>query len=104
MNADIIIAVDMASEDDTRPVCYGDSVSGCIAAEIQSRLAYVSCASELEEPKEADGALYVILLVQDWVPRNWASSWILCSALQDGDEGAPRGKEVKGSRGRRNGI
>ncbi|OAD80146.1 hypothetical protein PHYBLDRAFT_96014, partial [Phycomyces blakesleeanus NRRL 1555(-)] len=82
MGADIIIAVDVASEDDTSPVHYGDSISGWWAlvhsfnpfrtynipsiADIQSRLAYVSSVSKLEEAKMIDGTLYVKLPVQRW--------------------------------------
>ncbi|KAG1051266.1 hypothetical protein G6F43_006518 [Rhizopus delemar] len=82
MGADIIIAVDVASVDDTSPVYYGDSISGWWAllhglnpfrtynipsiAEIQSRLAYVSSVAKLEEAKITDGALYLKLPVQQW--------------------------------------
>ncbi|KAI9286093.1 hypothetical protein BC943DRAFT_291591 [Umbelopsis sp. AD052] len=80
MGADIIIAVDVASEDDTSPVQYGDSLSGWWAllqgwnpfrtykipsiADIQSRLAYVSSVPKLEEAKMTDGTLYIKLPVQ----------------------------------------
>ncbi|KAJ2958371.1 hypothetical protein NQZ79_g6052 [Umbelopsis isabellina] len=80
MGADIIIAVDVASEDDTSPVMYGDSLSGWWAllqgwnpfrtykipsiADIQSRLAYVSSVAKLEEAKLTDGTLYIKLPVQ----------------------------------------
>ncbi|CAO3622402.1 unnamed protein product [Cunninghamella blakesleeana] len=82
MGADIVIAVDVASDDDTSPVYYGDSISGWWAllhsynpfrtynipsiAEIQSRLAYVSSVPKLEEAKITDGTLYVKLPVQQW--------------------------------------
>ncbi|KAI9263644.1 hypothetical protein EDC94DRAFT_560931 [Helicostylum pulchrum] len=82
MGADIIIAVDVASEDDTSPVFYGDSISGWYAlihgfnpfrtynvpsiADIQSRLAYVSSVATLEEAKVTDGTLYLKLPVQQW--------------------------------------
>ncbi|KAI8638318.1 hypothetical protein BD408DRAFT_373694 [Parasitella parasitica] len=82
MGADIIIAVDVASEDDTSPVYYGDSISGWWAllhgfnpfrtynvpsiADIQSRLAYVSSVAKLEEAKVTDGTLYLKLPVQQW--------------------------------------
>ncbi|KAI9262707.1 hypothetical protein BY458DRAFT_458865 [Sporodiniella umbellata] len=82
MGADIIIAVDVASVDDTSPVYYGDSISGWWAllhglnpfrtynipsiAEIQSRLAYVSSVAKLEEAKLTDGTLYLKLPVQQW--------------------------------------
>ncbi|CAO3612446.1 unnamed protein product [Cunninghamella echinulata] len=82
MGADIVIAVDVASDDDTSPVHYGDSISGWWAllhsfnpfrtynipsiAEIQSRLAYVSSVPKLEEAKITDGTLYVKLPVQQW--------------------------------------
>ncbi|RCH92206.1 phosphatidylcholine and lysophosphatidylcholine phospholipase, partial [Rhizopus stolonifer] len=82
MGADIIIAVDVASEDDTSPVHYGDSISGWWAllhgfnpfrtynvpsiADIQSRLAYVSSVAKLEEAKITDGSLYLKLPVQQW--------------------------------------
>ncbi|OBZ84427.1 Lysophospholipase nte1, partial [Choanephora cucurbitarum] len=82
MGADIIIAVDVASEDDTSPVHYGDSISGWWAllhgfnpfrtynvpsiADIQSRLAYVSSVAKLEEAKITDGTMYLKLPVQQW--------------------------------------
>ncbi|KAI9476111.1 MAG: hypothetical protein EXX96DRAFT_575823 [Benjaminiella poitrasii] len=82
MGADIIIAVDVASEDDTSPVYYGDSISGWWAllhgmnpfrtynipsiADIQSRLAYVSSVAKLEEAKVTDGTLYLKLPVQQY--------------------------------------
>lgn len=82
MGADIIIAVDVASEDDTSPVYYGDSVSGWWAllhgfnpfrtynipsiADIQSRLAYVSSVVKLEEAKLTNGTLYIKLPVQQF--------------------------------------
>ncbi|ORX58843.1 hypothetical protein DM01DRAFT_1381495 [Hesseltinella vesiculosa] len=82
MGADIVIAVDVASEDDTSPVYYGDSISGWWAllhsfnpfrtynipsiADIQSRLAYVSSVAKLEEAKRIDGTLYLKLPVQQW--------------------------------------
>ncbi|CAO3600064.1 unnamed protein product [Absidia cylindrospora] len=82
MGADIVIAVDVASDDDTSPVNYGDYISGWWAllhsynpfrtynipsiAEIQSRLAYVSSVAKLEEAKLIDGTLYVKLPVQRW--------------------------------------
>lgn len=82
MGADIVIAVDVASDDDTSPVNYGDSISGWWAilhsynpfrtynipsiAEIQSRLAYVSSVAKLEEAKLTNGTLYVKLPVQQW--------------------------------------
>ncbi|KAI8887491.1 patatin-domain-containing protein [Backusella circina FSU 941] len=82
MGADIIIAVDVATDDDTSPVHYGDSISGWWAllhgfnpfrtynvpsiADIQGRLAYVSSVSKLEEAKMIDGTLYIKLPVQEW--------------------------------------
>ncbi|KAI8063831.1 hypothetical protein BC940DRAFT_348960 [Gongronella butleri] len=82
MGADIVIAVDVASEDDTSPVHYGDSISGWWAllhsfnplrtynipsiADIQSRLTYVSSVAKLEEAKRINGTLYVKLPVQQW--------------------------------------
>ncbi|KAI8093035.1 uncharacterized protein BX664DRAFT_260351 [Halteromyces radiatus] len=82
MGADIVIAVDVASDDDTSPVNYGDSISGWWAilhsynpfrtynipsiAEIQSRLTYVSSVAKLEEAKLINGTLYVKLPVQQW--------------------------------------
>ncbi|KAG1473868.1 hypothetical protein G6F56_000700 [Rhizopus delemar] len=82
MGADIILAVDVASVDDTSPVYYGDSISGWWAllhglnpfrtynipsiADIQSRLAYVSSVAKLEEAKLTDGTLYLKLPVQQW--------------------------------------
>lgn len=84
MGADVIIAVDVASHDDTSPVCYGDSLSGWWAllqslnpfwkpnykipsiADIQSRLAYVSSVAKLEEAKVTKGCIYMKLPVQKW--------------------------------------
>ncbi|KAI8331344.1 hypothetical protein BC941DRAFT_517593 [Chlamydoabsidia padenii] len=82
MGADIVIAVDVASDDDTNPVYYGDTISGWWAllhrwnpfrtynipsiAEIQSRLACVSSVAKLEQAKLTDGTLYVKLPVQQW--------------------------------------
>jgi lysophospholipid hydrolase len=76
LGADTVIAVDVGSEDDTSPATYGDSLSGWWAmllrmkpwgkpavipslAEIQSRLAYVSCVKQLEEVKNMDGCYYL---------------------------------------------
>ncbi|KAI9272688.1 hypothetical protein BDA99DRAFT_498976 [Phascolomyces articulosus] len=141
MGADIIIAVDVASEDDTSPVWYGDSISGWWAlfyninpfrsynipsiAEIQSRLAYVSSVSKLEEAKVTDGVLYVKLPVQNWgtlefnkfldimqlgydagkqVIEAWRKAGYASGRLLQEQEDTRRGKEVKGTRGRRNSI
>ncbi|KAI9020935.1 hypothetical protein CLU79DRAFT_205783 [Phycomyces nitens] len=142
MGADIIIAVDVASEDDTSPVHYGDSISGWWAlvhsfnpfrtynipsiADIQSRLAYVSSVSKLEEAKMIDGTLYVKLPVQRWgtlefnkftdvmqtgydvgreVVGRWRKAGYATGRLTHTDgESILRGKEVKGKRGRRNSI
>lgn len=71
-----VIAVDVAIGDNTDPMSYGDSLSGWYVilnslnpfgsklkaptvAEIQSRLAYVSCNNRLEEVKQMEGCLYV---------------------------------------------
>ncbi|KAI8967925.1 hypothetical protein BDF20DRAFT_839761 [Mycotypha africana] len=140
MGADIIIAVDVASDDDTSPVYYGDSVSGWWAllhglnpfrtynipsiADIQSRLAYVSSVATLEEAKVIDGALYLKLPVQEWgtlqfgkyneifqrgydVGREVIGRWkkYAHGRITEADSDAKvGGKEVKGSRGRRNSI
>lgn len=141
MGADIIIAVDVASEDDTSPVHYGDSVSGWWAllynfspfrsynvpsiAEIQSRLAYVSSVSKLEEAKVTDGTLYVKMPVQQWgtlefnkfvdimqlgydtgrqIIDGWRKAGYASGCLVMEDVDLPRGKQVKGTRGRRNSI
>ncbi|KAI9488797.1 hypothetical protein BDB00DRAFT_877065 [Zychaea mexicana] len=144
MGADIIIAVDVASEDDTSPVRYGDSISGWWAllynlnpfrsytipsiAEIQSRLAYVSSVSKLEEAKVTDGVLYVKLPVQNWgtlefnkfpdimqlgydagkqVVGAWRKAGYASGRLLQEQQDAvvqQQGKEVKGTRGRRNSI
>ncbi|RUP44561.1 acyl transferase/acyl hydrolase/lysophospholipase [Jimgerdemannia flammicorona] len=84
MGADMIVAVDVASHDDTSPVYYGDSVSGWWSlmqsfnpfwkpnykipsiADIQSRLAYVSSVAKLEEAKVTKGCIYMKLPVQKW--------------------------------------
>ncbi|OAD06986.1 hypothetical protein MUCCIDRAFT_35127 [Mucor lusitanicus CBS 277.49] len=142
MGADIIIAVDVASEDDTSPVYYGDSISGWWAllhglnpfrtynvpsiADIQSRLAYVSSVSRLEEAKVTDGTLYLKLPVQQWgtlefskyndifqkgydvgreVVGKWRKAGYASGRISEGDhDGQLAGKEVKGKRGRRNSI
>ncbi|GAN08518.1 patatin-domain-containing protein [Mucor ambiguus] len=142
MGADIIIAVDVASEDDTSPVYYGDSISGWWAllhgfnpfrtynvpsiADIQSRLAYVSSVSRLEEAKVTDGTLYLKLPVQQWgtlefakyndifqkgydvgreVVSKWRKAGYASGRISEGDhDGQLAGKEVKGKRGRRNSI
>lgn len=78
LDADIVIAVDVGSTDDTREVNYGDSLSGFWVivsrwnpfsrkdtmpipslADIQSRLAYVSCAKQLEGVKRMDRCFYI---------------------------------------------
>jgi lysophospholipid hydrolase len=72
---DTVIAVDVSSEDHVRPVSYGESLSGLYAiftqwnpfsteyipslADIQSRLAYVSCVKQLEDLKNMDGCIYL---------------------------------------------
>ncbi|CAJ0634373.1 7356_t:CDS:2 [Entrophospora sp. SA101] len=82
MGADTIIAVDVASHDDTSPVYYGDSLSGWWVllnkfnpfsnqkipsiADIQSRLAYVSSVKTLEEAKNTPGCLYMEMPVQQY--------------------------------------
>ncbi|KAG0166082.1 phosphatidylcholine and lysophosphatidylcholine phospholipase [Apophysomyces sp. BC1034] len=142
MGADIIIAVDVASDDDTSPVYYGDSISGWWAllhsfnpfrtynvpsiADIQSRLTYVSSVAKLEEAKMIDGTLYVKLPVQQWgtlefnkfndimqsgyevgreVIGRWRKAGYASGRLTDHNgEEIPRGKEVKGKRGRRNSV
>lgn len=142
MGADIIIAVDVASEDDTSPVYYGDSISGWWAllhgfnpfrtynvpsiADIQSRLAYVSSVSRLEEAKVTDGTLYLKLPVQQWgtlefakyndifqkgydvgreVVNKWRKAGYASGRISEGDHDSQlAGKEVKGKRGRRNSI
>ncbi|KAF7728557.1 phosphatidylcholine and lysophosphatidylcholine phospholipase [Apophysomyces ossiformis] len=142
MGADIIIAVDVASDDDNSPVYYGDSISGWWAllhsfnpfrtynipsiADIQSRLTYVSSVAKLEESKMIDGTLYVKLPVQQWgtlefnkfndimqsgyevgreVIGRWRKAGYASGRLtnHNGEE-IPRGKEVKGKRGRRNSV
>ena len=74
--ADLVIAVDVASDEDTTPVNYGDSLSGWYAlilpwipfvrkmripslADVQSRLAYVSCVKQLEDLKNMDNVIYL---------------------------------------------
>ena len=81
LGANTIIAIDVGSTDDTSAVDYGDSLSGWwlilqrmnplagylgpdvskipALAEIQSRLAYVSCVKQLEEAKSVEGVLYL---------------------------------------------
>ncbi|CAG8440911.1 17315_t:CDS:2 [Dentiscutata heterogama] len=83
MGANTIIAVDVASHEDTSPVYYGDSLSGWwvilnrfnpfnrqtkipTMADIQSRLAYVSSVKTLEEAKLIPGCLYMQLPVQQY--------------------------------------
>ncbi|KAI7903172.1 uncharacterized protein BX663DRAFT_471922 [Cokeromyces recurvatus] len=142
MGADIIIAVDVASEDDTSPVHYGDSISGWWAllhgmnpfrtynipsiADIQSRLAYVSSVAKLEEAKVTDGTLYLKLPVQQYstlefskynkifqtgyevgreVVNKWRKAGYASGRITNSDKDYRlTGKEVKGTRGRRNSI
>ncbi|XP_022650715.1 neuropathy target esterase sws-like isoform X3 [Varroa destructor] len=77
MGAETIIAVDVGSQDETDLTNYGDTLSGWWllwkrtvpnfgepvkipnSAEIQSRLAYVSCVRQLEEVKTSDYCMYV---------------------------------------------
>ncbi|OQR78858.1 neuropathy target esterase sws-like, partial [Tropilaelaps mercedesae] len=77
MGAENIIAIDVGSQDDTDLTSYGDTLSGWWllwkrtmpnfgepvkipnSAEIQSRLAYVSCVRQLEEVKSSDYCMYV---------------------------------------------
>ncbi|KAL7754395.1 phosphatidylcholine and lysophosphatidylcholine phospholipase [Sorochytrium milnesiophthora] len=76
LGAELVIMVDVAAEDDTSPVYFGDSLSGWWVllnrmnpfrkgppipnlAEIQSRLAYVSCIRQLEEAKTLHGCFYL---------------------------------------------
>ncbi|XP_018493909.1 patatin-like phospholipase domain-containing protein 7 [Galendromus occidentalis] len=78
MGAETIIAVDVGSQDETDLTNYGDTLSGWWllfkrwspvnigdpvkipnSAEIQSRLAYVSCVRQLEEVKNSDYCTYV---------------------------------------------
>jgi lysophospholipid hydrolase len=76
MGADMVIAIDVGSEEDKSQVSYGDSLSGWYAllsrwnpfskgqyipslADIQSRLAYVSCVKQLEEVKNMDRCMYL---------------------------------------------
>jgi lysophospholipid hydrolase len=80
MGANVVIAVDVASADDTSQVNYGDSLSGWWAlmqsfnpwlahkipsiADIQSRLTYVSSVKQLEEAKMMPWCVYVRMPVQ----------------------------------------
>ncbi|KAJ1980445.1 phosphatidylcholine and lysophosphatidylcholine phospholipase [Dimargaris verticillata] len=82
MGASIIFAIDVAADDDTSLMDYGDSVSGWWVllnrwnpfaktripnlAEIQSRLAYVSSVRLLEEAKRTPGCVYVKVPVQQF--------------------------------------
>ncbi|KAG8927719.1 phosphatidylcholine and lysophosphatidylcholine phospholipase [Tulasnella sp. 418] len=83
MGARTVFAVDVGSLDDNSPRNFGDSVSGWWLllnrfnpfsavrnippiTEIQSRLAYVSSVSTLEEAKNTPGCFYVQLPVQDF--------------------------------------
>jgi lysophospholipid hydrolase len=81
LGARTIIAVDVGSNEKTLDVNYGDSLSGWWVmlmrmnpmaglvgpdvggipqlAEIQSKLAYVSCVRQLEEAKTVEGVLYM---------------------------------------------
>jgi hypothetical protein len=76
LGCDVVIAVDVASVDDTSPVMYGDSLSGWTVmlsrwnpfyrfaripslADIQQRLAYISSVSQLETAKADEDVLYL---------------------------------------------
>lgn len=69
-----VIAVDVGSADDRAPMDYGDQLSGWwllwnyltrkpfrapSIADIQSRLAYVSCVKQLDKVKKMPGCLYL---------------------------------------------
>ena len=71
-----VVAVDVASENDSSPMFYGDSLSGWwllwnrlnpfakstkfpTLADIQSRLAYVSSTKKIDEIKSMEGCFYV---------------------------------------------
>ncbi|KAJ1959940.1 phosphatidylcholine and lysophosphatidylcholine phospholipase [Dispira parvispora] len=82
MGADVIFAIDVAADDDTSPMDFGDAVSGWRVlwsrwnpfgrtkipnlAEIQSRLAYVSCVKLMEEAKQIPGCVYMKPPVQEF--------------------------------------
>ncbi|KAJ1977009.1 phosphatidylcholine and lysophosphatidylcholine phospholipase [Dimargaris xerosporica] len=82
MGASVIFAIDVAADDDTSLMDYGDSVSGWWVllnrwnpfaktripnlAEIQTRLAYVSSVRLLEEAKRTPGCVYVKVPVQQF--------------------------------------
>ncbi|KAJ1660548.1 phosphatidylcholine and lysophosphatidylcholine phospholipase [Dispira simplex] len=82
MGADVIFAIDVAADDDTSPMDFGDAVSGWRVlwsrwnplartkipnlAEIQSRLAYVSCVKLMEEAKRIPGCVYMKPPVQEF--------------------------------------
>ena len=73
--ADTVIAIDVSSEDVVRLATYGDTLSGVWAffsqynpfsksfiptlADIQSRLAYVSCVKQMEDVKNMEGCIYL---------------------------------------------
>ncbi|KXS15086.1 patatin-domain-containing protein [Gonapodya prolifera JEL478] len=79
LGAAYVIAVDVGALDDTKPVHFGDTLSGLSVlwdrinpfrdtsryqripnlADIQSRLAYVSSVRQLEEAKATDGVFYL---------------------------------------------
>ncbi|KAI9224241.1 hypothetical protein BC828DRAFT_136296 [Blastocladiella britannica] len=76
LGADLVIMVDVASDDDTSKVFFDDSLSGFSVmlnrlnpfrkgtaipslADIQSKLAYVSCIRQLEEAKRLPGCYYL---------------------------------------------
>ncbi|KAI9190115.1 phosphatidylcholine and lysophosphatidylcholine phospholipase [Blastocladiella emersonii ATCC 22665] len=76
LGADLVIMVDVASDDDTSKVFIDDSLSGFEVllnrwnpfrkgksipslADIQSKLAYVSCIRQLEEAKQLPGCFYL---------------------------------------------
>ncbi|KAJ3364665.1 phosphatidylcholine and lysophosphatidylcholine phospholipase [Allomyces javanicus] len=76
LGAKVVIMVDVASDDDTSKVYFGDTLSGWTVllnrmnpfrrtpaipslAEIQSKLAYVSCIRQLEEAKQLPGCFYL---------------------------------------------
>ncbi|KAJ2882023.1 phosphatidylcholine and lysophosphatidylcholine phospholipase [Coemansia aciculifera] len=75
LGANMIFAIDIAGENDTSPVRYGESVSGFwvllnhlnpfrsywipTLSEVQSRLTYASSDKELESAKIADSCVYL---------------------------------------------
>ncbi|ODV91408.1 hypothetical protein CANCADRAFT_32062 [Tortispora caseinolytica NRRL Y-17796] len=89
LGANIILAIDVGSMDDTTPMSYGDTLSGLWVifnrwnpfstqpnppnlAEIQARLAYVSSVGALEKVKQLPGCFYLRPPIDDFATLDFS--------------------------------